>query len=29
MQGSDESEEPYANEIFIQQGLVPLSDYNV
>lgn len=29
MQGSDESEEPYANDIFIAQGLVPLSDYNV
>jgi len=29
MQGSDEREEPYANEVMIPQGMVPLSDYNV
>ena len=29
MQGSDERDEPYANEVMIPQGMVPLSDYNV
>ncbi|MFA5651023.1 MAG: phage portal protein [Proteiniphilum sp.] len=29
MQGSDEREETYANEIFINQGMIPLSDYDV
>jgi HK97 family phage portal protein len=29
MLGSDELEDEYANQVFIQQGLVPLSDYNI
>lgn len=29
MLGSDELDEEYANQVFVQQGLVPLSDYNV
>jgi len=29
MQGSDELQEDYANQVFIAQGLVPLSDYTV
>jgi len=29
MLGSDELDEEYANQVFIQQGLVPLSDYNI
>lgn len=29
MQGSDELDNDYANEVFIEQGKVPLSDYNL
>ena len=29
MLGSDELEDEYANQVFIQQGLIPLSDYNI
>lgn len=29
MLGSDELEEEYANQVFIQQGMIPLSDYNI
>ncbi len=29
MLGSDELDEEYANQVFVQQGLVPLSDYNI
>lgn len=29
MQGSDEIEEEYANQVFISQGMMPLSDYSV
>ena len=29
MLGSDELEEEYANQVFIQSGLVPLNDYSV
>jgi hypothetical protein len=29
MLGSDELDEEYANQVFVQQGMVPLSDYNV
>ena len=29
MQGSDEIENEYADEIFVPSGMVPLSDYNI
>lgn len=29
MLGSDELDEEYANQVFVQQGLVPLSDYSI
>jgi len=29
MLGSDELEEEYANQVFIQQGMIPLSDYSI
>jgi hypothetical protein len=29
MLGSDELDEEYANQVFVQQGMVPLSDYSV
>ena len=29
MLGSDELEEEYANQVFVQQGLVPLSDFGI